>query len=187
MQYCPPNSSLSVPWVNHGFGICFFDTVLYAVLGGLSLLLGTGQIYFYWKHANRHTEGSTQAITPHLYDVEIMFFVVVLPRKFLFRLQLLCHLGLLSLSLVTPVVRHTVSMESAPMLGFEVLELLAGALTWSMCLVLIMVKENGFVDSRDRSLFSCRLSATSSCRALLATATAPSWPCSGSWPSSAPT
>ncbi len=27
MLYCPPNVSLSEVWVNHGFSVCFYETV----------------------------------------------------------------------------------------------------------------------------------------------------------------
>ncbi len=27
MLYCPPNATLADVWINHGFSVCFFETV----------------------------------------------------------------------------------------------------------------------------------------------------------------
>ena len=57
MLYCPPNVTLSDVWVNHGFSICFFDTVTASVVGGFILIFGLVQLRLYKRYATRLENG----------------------------------------------------------------------------------------------------------------------------------
>ncbi|XP_023932303.1 ATP-binding cassette sub-family B member 6, mitochondrial [Lingula anatina] len=48
--FCPANSSLSNPWVDHGLNHCFVDTVTSSVLFGIITLLGGVEVVAYHKY-----------------------------------------------------------------------------------------------------------------------------------------
>lgn len=121
MLFCRPNETLNVPWIDHGFSICFIHTLGSSVVGGFILLFGLIQLQFYRKYATRVRSN-------------------VLPRNKLFKVQIFCHLALTSLALLSLAARHSVTKE--PVYGFEILDLVSGVVAWPLCLGVLLVERN---------------------------------------------
>ena len=143
MEYCPPNSTLSDYWVNHGFGLCFFTTLSSASVGLVILVLGFVQLWFYRKYATRMNDGTkcVHAIiwaTFYTTFIYITLSIAVLPNKRLYSFQLFLHWLLFCMAIVTMMLRH--SVYKADVYGYEILELVSALVTWPMCVAVITVR-----------------------------------------------
>eukprot|EP00095_Tigriopus_kingsejongensis_P008735 maker-scaffold683_size112676-snap-gene-0.16 protein:Tk08735 transcript:maker-scaffold683_size112676-snap-gene-0.16-mRNA-1 annotation:"atp-binding cassette sub-family b member mitochondrial isoform x1" len=121
MQYCGVNDSLSLPWINHGFGICFLHTLGSSIIGLWILICGTMQLFFYRKYATRLSEA-------------------VLPHNKTFKVQIFCHFTLTSLAALSLIVRHGV--HSYHVLGYEILDFVAQLIIWPLALSVLLVERN---------------------------------------------
>ncbi|XP_069668711.1 ATP-binding cassette sub-family B member 6 isoform X2 [Periplaneta americana] len=85
MLYCPPNTTFSEVWVNHGTSQCFMETITMAVSAGFLLLFGSAQLWMYKKYGTR----VSQLSLPYskLYYVQL-FFTFFLPALAIVRLIL---------------------------------------------------------------------------------------------------
>ena len=52
LEYCPPNVTLDVFWVNHGLTRCFLDTVSTSIITGFLVLFGTIESLIYRKYGS---------------------------------------------------------------------------------------------------------------------------------------
>lgn len=53
ISYCDHQSNFSALWINNGISHCFLTTLTSSVLGGIALLFGGIEIYFYRRYATR--------------------------------------------------------------------------------------------------------------------------------------
>lgn len=91
MDYCPPNSSMSVLWTNHGISECFMDTVSTSIISGFIVLFGSIQLYMYYKYA---TSVDNQVSRSKLYNFQIFLSLLVPVLAMIrFSLQVLYYRG----------------------------------------------------------------------------------------------
>lgn len=76
MEYCPPNVTLSVIWLNHGISQCFMDTVSTSIFTGFLLIFGSIQLYMYNKYASVISD-LNQISKSKLFYLQIFLSVVV--------------------------------------------------------------------------------------------------------------
>lgn len=76
MEYCPPNVTLSVIWLNHGISQCFMDTISTSIFTGFLLIFGSIQLYMYNKYASIISD-LNQISKSKLFYLQIFLSVVV--------------------------------------------------------------------------------------------------------------
>lgn len=76
MEYCPPNTTINVIWINHGISHCFMETVTTAVLASFILIFGSIQLLMYKRYATR-IEDPNQISVSKLYVFQLFLLVLV--------------------------------------------------------------------------------------------------------------
>ncbi|GAB0090608.1 ATP-binding cassette sub-family B member 6 [Sergentomyia squamirostris] len=76
MEYCPPNDTLSIPWINHGLTQCFFNTVSISIVAGFLWIFGLIQLYMYYKYATLHSD-SADFPKSSLYNFQVFLLLFV--------------------------------------------------------------------------------------------------------------
>lgn len=74
MEYCPPNSTISVLWANHGVSQCFMDTLAASIIGGFILIFGSIELYMYHKY---ETVAQYVVVNSKLYKLQIFLSIFV--------------------------------------------------------------------------------------------------------------
>ena len=118
LLYCPPNTTLSHPWINHGLAPCFVDTLFSSLEVVFITLFGGVQLFYFRKYASL-TESN------------------LIPKSFLYRIQLW-------LTLLFPIVeivrQGAVNQLRGGYYGYEVLYMGAIVYSWYVSLYLLWLE-----------------------------------------------
>lgn len=128
MEFCPPNSTLTFNWINHGLSECFMDTVTQSVISGFILLFGIIQLYFYRKYATQIIELDN------------------LPRSRLFQLQIFFTVFIPILSIVRFILQSGY-YDNGKVYGYMVLTLMLTIFAYPFSIVLIMKERHYLLPS----------------------------------------
>ncbi|XP_059611887.1 ATP-binding cassette sub-family B member 6 [Phlebotomus argentipes] len=76
MEFCPPNDTISIPWINHGLTQCFFNTVSVSIVAGFLWIFGSVQLFMYHKYATPISE-TTEIPKSSLYNFQVFLLLFV--------------------------------------------------------------------------------------------------------------
>uniref|UniRef100_A0A7G3AS55 ATP-binding cassette sub-family B member 6 n=1 Tax=Lutzomyia longipalpis TaxID=7200 RepID=A0A7G3AS55_LUTLO len=74
MSYCPPNETISVPWMDHGLTQCFFSTVSTSIVAGFLWIFGSIQLFMYKKYSTPQSRDLPNS-TLYNFQVFLLFFI----------------------------------------------------------------------------------------------------------------
>lgn len=128
MLYCPPNTTFSEVWVNHGFNVCFYNTVTTSIVSCFIFVFGLIQFRLYWRYST------------------LLDDAVVLPKNWLFKAQVFGQLTLVSLAVFEIIARHSVYKEQV--YGYELVDLFGVFIIWPFSIGLLLVNDWHKIDER---------------------------------------
>uniref|UniRef100_A0A1L8DUM0 ATP-binding cassette sub-family B member 6 n=1 Tax=Nyssomyia neivai TaxID=330878 RepID=A0A1L8DUM0_9DIPT len=118
MSYCPPNETISIPWINHGLTQCFFTTVSISIVAGFLWIFGSIQLYMYKRYATPITDTYGNLPKSTLYNIQI-FLLLFIPFNASVRFFL------------------TTAYFHNPVYGYMILNVILICITYPLCVVLL--------------------------------------------------
>ncbi|XP_067130723.1 ATP-binding cassette sub-family B member 6 [Centruroides vittatus] len=119
MLYCPPNVTLSQVWIDHGISHCFIDTVATSIIFTFLCVAGGIQYGIYRKYST---------VLDHR----------LLPKTFLFKLQIVTTLILPILAFVRFILQATVLEKRV--YGYAILHVSMTVVAWPCSLIIVFLE-----------------------------------------------
>lgn len=127
IEYCPPNITLSHPWVNHGLTRCFLDTVSTSIITGFFIIFGSIESLIYKKYGTPIQPRPWQRSKLLVVQVMVALILTVLPLIECFVQLYLVHNGILY--------------------GYLILYTVGNFIVWPLSLHLIRLERNALLPS----------------------------------------